>query len=356
MRTGIIVKVTPADRRKLETIIASRSMPQKHVWRAKIILATADGCGTAEIMRRSGKSKSAVWRWQARFMAEGVEGLLRDKTRKPGKPPLTAATVRRVVDLMLGPPPGGGAKRWTGRMLAQATGVSLRSVQRIVEAHQLAPNQIRTFKLSSEAIFTDERANVVGLYVDPPGHAIVLSRNGRTRNQVRDRNPPGSPIQLGHAGTMSRDDRRDGVTTLFAALNILDGNLNGRGRRRHRHLAFVRFLDAIEAQASGRKAFHAVLDNAAAHKHPKVREWLTQHPRWTFHFTPNLPRWQGAVEGLLLKLTRRRLPRGIFRAMDDLREALGRFVTASNGSPKPFVWTADRKRAPAVARHGEATS
>ena len=145
MRAGIVVNVTRADRLRLEAIVADRSAPQKHVWRANVILATADGCGTAEIMRRSGKSKPVVWAWQARFMAEGVEGLLRDKTRKPGKPPLPPNTVQRVVDLALGPPPG-ESTHWTGRELAKAAGVSLRSVQRILEAHQLAPHRIRTFK------------------------------------------------------------------------------------------------------------------------------------------------------------------------------------------------------------------
>src|SRR5215471_10318500 len=143
MRAGIVVNVTLADRRQLEAIVADRSAPQKHVWRAKIILATGDGCGTSEIMRRSGKSKPVVWRWQARFMAEGVAGLTRDKTRKPGKPPLPAVTVQRVVDLALGPPPG-EATHWTGRMLAKAAGTSLRSVQRILEAHRLAPHRVRT--------------------------------------------------------------------------------------------------------------------------------------------------------------------------------------------------------------------
>jgi hypothetical protein len=149
MRAGIVVKVTRADRHRLEAIVSDRSAPQKHVWRANIILATADGCGTTEIMRRSGKSKPVVWRWQARFMAEGVEGLTRDKTRKPGIPPLPTDTVQRVVDLALGPPPG-EATHWTGRMLAKAAGVSLRSVQRILEAHQLAPHRIRAFKLSND--------------------------------------------------------------------------------------------------------------------------------------------------------------------------------------------------------------
>src|ERR1700730_9356193 len=168
MRAGIVVNVTRADHLRLEAIVADRSAPQKHVWRAKVILATADGCGTAAIMRRSGKSKPVVWTWQARFMAEGVEGLLRDKTRKPGKPPLLPNTVQRVVDLALGAPPG-ESTHWTGRELAKAAGVSLRSVQRILEAHQLAPHRIRTFKLSMDPEFVEKLRDIVGLYVENPG-------------------------------------------------------------------------------------------------------------------------------------------------------------------------------------------
>jgi transposase len=182
MRAGIVVNVTRTARRRLEAIVADRSAPQKHVWRANIILATADGCGTAEIMRRSGKAKPVVWTWQARFMAEGVEGLLRDKTRKPGKPPLSTATVQRVVDLALGPPPG-ETTHWTGRELAKAVGVSLRSVQRILEAHHLAPHRIRTFKLSNDPEFAEKLRDIVGLYVDPPAHAVVLSVDEKSQSR-----------------------------------------------------------------------------------------------------------------------------------------------------------------------------
>ena len=174
MRAGIVVNVRPGDRRRLAAMVSDRNAPQKHVWRAKIILATAEGCGTAQIMRRSGKSKPVVWRWQARFMAEGVGGLTRDKTRKPGKPPLPAATVQRVVDLALSAPPG-ETTHWTGRMLAKAAGVSLRSVQRILGAHQIAPHRIHTFKLSNDPKFAEKLKDIVGLYVDPPAHAVVLS-------------------------------------------------------------------------------------------------------------------------------------------------------------------------------------
>src|SRR3977135_4222883 len=234
-------------------------------------------------MRRSGKSKPVVWTWQAGFMAEGVEGLLRDKTRKPGKPPLPPNTVQRVVDLALGPPPG-EATHWTGRMLAKATGVSLRSVKRILGAHQLAPHRIRTFKLSTDPKFAEKLKDVVGLYVDPPAHAVVLSVDEKSQIQALDRSQPGLPMKPGRAGTMTHDYKRHGTTTLFAALNVLDGTVNGRSMLRHRHQEFIRFLNTIEAQVPKRKAIHAIVDNYATHKHPQVRRWLARHPRWTFHF------------------------------------------------------------------------
>ena len=354
MRAGISVNVTRSDRRRLEAIVADRGAPQKHVWRANIILATADGCGTAEIMRRSGKSKPVVWTWQARFMAEGVAGLTRDKTRKPGKTPLPAGVVRRVVDLALGPP-AGQATHWTGRMLAKAAGVSLRSVQRILEAHQLAPHRIRTFKLSNDPRFAEKLKDIVGLYVDPPAHAVVLSVDEKSQIQALDRTQPGLPMKKGRAGTMTHDYKRHGTTTLFAALNILDGTVIGRNMKRHRHQEFIRFLDAIEAQVPRRKAIHAIVDNYATHKHPKVCEWLIQHPRWTFHFTPTSASWLNAVEGFFAKLTKRKLTRGVFRSVADLEAAINRFVAETNDDPKPFVWTADPKRVLAAVKRGKQT-
>src|SRR5580693_1987473 len=351
MRAGIVVNVTRADRLRLEAIVADRSAPQKHVWRANVILATADGCGTAEIMRRSGKSKPVVWTWQARFMAEGVEGLLRDKTRKPGKPPLPPNTVQRVVDLALGPPPG-ESTHWTGRELAKAAGVSLRSVQRILEAHQLAPHRIRTFKLSKDPEFVEKLRDIVGLYVDPPAHAVVLSVDEKSQIQALDRTQPGLPMKKGRAGTMTHDYKRHGTTTLFAALNVLDGTVIGRNMQRHRHQEFIRFLNAIEAQVPTRKAIHAIVDNYATHKHPKVRQWLLRHPRWTFHFTPTSASWLNAVEGFFAKLTKRRLKRGVFTSVIDLQAAIDRFVADTNSDPKPFAWTANPNKIIAAVRRG----
>jgi transposase len=352
MRTGIIVNVTPADRRRLEAVVADRSAPQKHVWRANIILATADGCGTTEVMRRSGKAKPVVWRWQARFMAEGVDGLLRDKTRKPGKPPLSPETVQRVVDLALGRPPG-EVTHWTGRELAKAVGVSLRSVQRILEAHRIEPHRIRTFKLSNDPEFAKKLRDIVGLYVDPPAHAVVLSVDEKSQIQALDRTQPGLPMKKGRAGTMTHDYKRNGTTTLFAALNVLDGTVIGRNMQRHRHQEFIRFLDTVEAQVTARKAIHAIVDNYATHKHPKVQKWLARHPRWTFHFTPTSASWLNAVEGFFAKLTRRRLKNGVFRAVDDPKAEIEGVVAETNDDPKPFVWTAKPNRVLAAVKRGK---
>ena len=240
-------------------------------------------------------------------------------------------------------------------MLAKAAGVSLRSVQRILDANQLAPHRIRTFKLSNDPKFAEKLKDVVGLYVDPPAHAVVLSVDEKSQIQALDRTQPGLPMKPGRAGTMTHDYKRHGTTTLFAALNILDGTVIGRNMQRHRHQEFIRFLNTIEAQVPKRKAIHAIVDNYATHKHPKVRRWLARHPRWTFHFTPTSASWLNAVEGFFAKLTRRRLKRGVFRSLPELQAAINRFLAETNDNPKPFVWTADPEKGPRRCQTREAS-
>jgi hypothetical protein len=287
MREGITVDVSATDRARLEAVVVDRNSPQKHVWRARIILAAAEGLGTVAIMRRTGKSKPCVWRWQARFMAEGVAGLLRDKTRPPGTPPLPVATVERVVGLTLGEPPG-EATHWTGRAMARAVGISLSAVQGVWKAHGLVPHRVRTFKLSKDPEFVSKLRDVVGLYMSPPAHAVVLPVDEKSQIQALDRTQPGLPMKEGRCATMTHDYERNGTTTLFAALNVLDGTVVGRCMQRHRHQEFVRFLNAIEAAVPAGKLVHAVLDNYGTHKHPKVLAWLTRHPRWTLPLHPDL--------------------------------------------------------------------
>lgn len=302
-------------------------------------------------MRLSGLSKPAVWRWQKRFMAEGVDGLLRDKTRPPGKAPLPEEMVARVVELTLGEPPH-EATHWSGRMMAEAAGISLRSVQRIWAAHNLQPHRLRSFKLSRDPQFAERLLDVVGLYVDPPAHAVVLSVDEKSQIQALDRSQPGLPMKKGRAGTMTHDYKRNGTTTLFAALNVLDGTVIGRNMQRHRHQEFIRFLNAIEREVPAGKTIHAILDNYATHKHPKVRAWLVRHPRWTFHFTPTSCSWLNAVETFFSRLTRKRLQRGVFHSVVDLQAAINRFVEEENQNPKPFVWTADPNRVIAAVKRG----
>lgn len=351
MRKDVIVDASAADRARLEAVVSDRNSPQKHVWRARIVLLTAGGLGTVEIMRRTGKSKTCVWRWQERFMAAGVDGLLRDKTRPSRVPPLAPQVAERVVALTQGDPPG-ETTHWTGAAMAAAAGISVSSVQRIWRAHGLQPHRVRQFKLSADPDFVPKLREVVGLYVDPPAHAIVLSVDEKSQIQALDRTQPGLPLKRGRAGTMTHDYKRNGTTTLFAALNVLDGKVIGRCMQRHRHQEFIRFLNAIEAEVPAGKLVHVILDNYAAHKHPKVRAWLGRHPRFVFHYTPTSCSWLNAVEGFFAKLTRRRLKRGVFRSIVELQAAINRFLAETNDNPRPFTWTANPDKIVAAVRRG----
>ena len=352
MRAGIKISVTPQHRGRLEAIARDRNAKHKHVARAKVILTTAEGCGTVEVMRRSGLSKPSVWRWQERFMHEGVDGLLRDKTRPPGKPRLPDETVRRVLDLTLSEPPG-EATHWTGRMMAKASGVSLRSVQRIWTAHKLEPHRIRTFKLSRDPRLAEKLRDVVGLYVDPPAHAVVLSVDEKSQIQALSRTQLGLTMKSGQAATMTHDYKRHGTTTLFAALDVLEGTVLGRCMQRHRHQEFIRFLNAIEAAVPAGRIGHVILDTYATHKHPKVLAWLCRHPRFVFHFTPTSCSWLNAVETFFAALTKRRLRRGVFGSIVELQAAIKRYIAEHNTAPKPFVWTADPERVLAAIKRGK---
>lgn len=351
MRSGISISLSPSDRDRLDRIIKDRNSAQKHSWRAEVVVLTSEGVGTNEIMRRTGTSKTCVWRWQERFMQEGVEGLLRDKTRPSRIPPLVPEVTDRVVARTLEDPPG-ETTHWTALMMASEVGISVSSVQRIWRSHGLQPHRVRQFKLSNDPKFVEKLRDVVGLYVSPPAHAIVLSFDEKSQIQAIDRSQPGLPLKKGRAGTMTHDYKRNGTTTLFAALNVLDGTVIGRNMQRHRHQEFIRFLNLIEAQVPAGKAIHVILDNYAAHKHPKVREWLGRRPRFTFHFTPTSCSWLNAVEGFFARLTNRRLKRGVFHSLIDLQAAINRFLAEHNESPKLFVWTADPDKIIAAVRRG----
>ena len=339
MAQTVCVLVSARDKQRLEAITSDRNRQRKHIERAQVVLASAGGGPVQQIALQLGVSRPMVWRWQERFAEQGVDGLLRDKTRKPGKPPIPAETVARVVALTCADPPH-QATHWTGRAMAKVAGISLRSVQRIWEAHQLQPHRVRTFKRSRDPRFADKLVDIVGLYLDPPAHAVVLSIDEKSQIQALDRTQPGLPLKPGRCGTMTHDYKRHGTTTLFAALNVLDGTVIGRCMQRHRHEEFIRFLNAVERDVPAGKLIEAVVDNYATHKHPKVREWLARHPRWTFHFTPTSASWLNAVENFFSTLTRQRIRRGSFHSIVDLQAAINRFLAEHNVEPKPFVWKA----------------
>jgi transposase len=348
------IQLSAADRKKLESVIANRNSPQKHVWRAKIVLLTADGHGTAEIMRATGKAKTVIWRWQERFGEKGVAGLWRDKTRPSRIPPLSPEVAERVVALTLaGPPPT--ASHWTGAAMAKAAGISVSSVQRIWRAHGLRPHLVRRFKLSNDPQFAAKLKEIVGLYVNPPNHAIVLSVDEKSQIQALDRTQPGLPMKKGRAGTITHDYKRHGITTLFAALDVLEGKVIGQCMKRHRHQEFIRFLNVIDARVAKKKTVHVIVDNYAAHKHPKVLEWIENHPRFVFHFTPTSASWLNAVESFFAKLTKKRLKRGVFRSLQELKDAIHRFLDDTNASPKPFTWTKDPNEIMAAVKRGHQT-
>jgi transposase len=346
--------VSAEDRQRLAAVLADRNRPQKQVARVRIILHSAERLNVAEVARRAQISRPTVWRWQQRFAEAGVDGLVHDKTRKPGKPPTPEATVRRVVALTCGAPPG-ETTHWTGRMMAKVTGLSLRTVQRIWAAHKLQPHRLRSFKRSRDPEFITKLADIVGLYLAPPRHAVVLSVDEKSQIQALDRTQPGLPLKPGKAGTMTHDYIRHGTTTLFAALNVLDGTVLGRCMARHRHQEFIRFLNAVEAAVPAGKLVHCILDNYATHKHPKVRAWLERHERWTFHYTPTSGSWLNAVETFFSTMTRRRLRRGVFRSLVDLQAAIHRYLAEHNADPKPFVWTATPEKIIAKLQHMNAS-
>ena len=352
MRTGISFTVSSRDRQRLQAIAADPKSPQKHVWRARIVLLSGDGLGTTAIMAATGKSKTCVWRWQERFMYEGVDGLLYDKTRPSGIPPTPPDKVAEIINLTQAPPPH-EATHWTVRAMAKRAGVAASTVQGIWKAHGLSPHRWRAFKLSNDPNFVAKLTDVVGLYVSPPAHAVVLSVDEKSQIQALDRTQPGLPMKKGRAGTMTHDYKRNGTTTLFAALNVLDGTVLGRNMQRHRHQEFIRFLNEIERAVPTGKTVHVILDNYATHKHEKVRAWLARHPRWTFHFVPTSCSWLNAVEGFFAKLTKRRLKRGVFHSLVDLQAAINRFIKEHNATEaRPFRWTATTDKIIAARNRG----
>ena len=308
MKTNICIWVSPGERSRLERLVSDRNTPQKHVWRARIVLLSGDRLGTMAIVRRVGKSKPTVWRWQERFLKEGVDGLLRDRNRGSGRAPLGARVKSLVLTkTMRETPPN--ATHWSVRTMGKAVGISHTSVQRIWAEHGLKPHLVSTFKVSNDPRFAEKVEDVIGLYLNPPDKALVLSVDEKSQIQALDRTQPGLPMKKGRAGTMTHDYKRNGTTTLFAALNVLDGTVIGQCMKRHRHQEFLRFLRKLDRATPKRLDLHLIVDNYAAHKTPEVKRWLKKHPRFHMHFTPTSASWLNQVDRLCTTFRRHEMLR-----------------------------------------------
>ena len=341
-RDDICLYLGPADRSQLEALCANRNTPRKVVWRAEIVLATADGCGTNEIMRRAQTSKPTVWRWQERYLNEGVTGLGRDKTRPSRVPPLPRETRLKVIAKTVGEAPP-DATHWSRSTMAEAVGISPSSVGRIWAEAGLKPHVLRRFKVSNDPMFEEKVTEIVGLYLDPPERAVVLCVDEKSQIQALDRTQPGLPLKKGRAATMTHDYKRHGTTTLFAALDVKSGIVIGDCMPRHRAKEFLTFLRRIDRAILKPRDVHIVLDNYATHKTPEVMAWLEKHPRFKLHFTPTSASWMNLVERFFAEITNRRIRRGSYSSVDDLEAAIYDYLLQHNARPKPFVWTKSAK-------------
>src|SRR5687767_1697510 len=327
------------DRAELEAIVADGNTRQKIAKRARIVLLTAEGTGVMAIMRQVEVSKTSVWRWQERFAEVGVAGLLKGKSKKPGKAPIADDIKRKVIETAVKERPA-NATHWSLRMLGAEIGISHTSVQRILGEHGLKPHLTRTFKVSNDPDFSAKVKDIVGLYMNPPDKAIVLSVDEKSQIQALDRTQPGLPIKKGRAGTMTHDYKRHGTTTLFAALDVKTGEVIGECMPRHRHQEFLRFLRTIDRNTPKHFALDLVVDNYATHKHPKVKAWLARHKRFRLHFTPTSASWLNLVERFFGLITEDAIRRGVFCSVADLEAAIEAYLENHNDDPKPFIWAA----------------
>jgi transposase len=341
-QTAPAITITPAQRRTLEAWVRARSTPQSIATRARIVLLAGEGVSNHEIARRTRVSRPTVLLWRSRFAAGGPSALTMIAAGRGRKAAISAEKERQIVEATLHTTPK-GATHWSCRTMARAQGVSPATVQRIWQAHGLQPHRVKTFKLSTDVRFVEKLNDVVGLYLNPPDKAVVLCVDEKSQIQALDRTQPGLPMKRGRAGTMTHDYKRNGTTTLFAALNVLDGTVIGQCLPRHRHQEFLRFLRRLDREFPPTLDLHLIVDNYGTHTHPAVRRWLAGHRRFLLHFTPTSASWLNLVERWFRELTQKRLRRGTFPSTYDLIAAIREYLEATNANPKPFVWTASVK-------------
>jgi transposase len=339
MRRACEIVLSDEERSTLKRWARGRSTPARQVLRARIVLLAADGQDNIDIAPAVGTDRLTVARWRTRFAAQRVAGVERDAPR-PGRPPVRREeAARRIVERTTQTRPT-NATHWSVRTLAKDLGVSRSMVQRVWNANGLKPHLTRTFKVSNDPRFVEKVQDVVGLYLSPPEHALVLSVDEKSQIQALDRTQPSLPIYPGRCGTMTHDYKRHGTTTLFAALELAEGRLIGTCMARHRHQEWIRFLRLIDRQTPKDLDLHLIVDNYSTHKHAEVQVWLKRHRRFHVHFIPTSSSWLNLIERWFRDLTDKRIRRGAFRSVAQLIRAILDYVAAHNDHPKSFVWTA----------------
>jgi transposase len=340
MRVAPPVILTPEQERKLRSIANSKTASVRFALRARMILLAGLGLQDKQVAAEVKVRRQAVALWRKRFLKLGIDGIAQDaprggRRRSARTPRKVRAIVERTTQTT---PPG--ATHWSTNSMARAEGVSASTVGRVWREHGLRPHRVKSFKLSNDKRFVEKLDDVVGLYLNPPQHALVLSCDEKSQIQALDRTQPGLPLGGGRTATMTHDYKRHGTTTLFAALGTLDGKVISTCMPRHRHQEWIKFLGLIDRQTPADKQLHLIVDNYATHKHPKVLRWLKRHPRFHIHFTPTSASWLNMVERFFRDLTTKRLKRGVFTSVPKLVAAIDAYIAESNKKPKPFIWTA----------------
>ncbi len=329
-----------ADQQQLRQWVSAFGTPQQVGLRSQIVLAAAEGQSDNAIAQRLDVNRKTVTLWRARFRQEGLDSLWEVAPGRGRKPTYGAEKIQSIVDATLRTKPK-GMTQWSCRLMAARQGVSKSTINNIWQSHNLKPHRVKTFKLSRDAKLLEKLTDVVGLYLNPPQQAIVLGVDEKSQIQALDRTQPGLPIKKGRCGTMTHDYKRNGTTSLFAALEVLQGRVIGQCYERHRHQEFLQFLRRLDQEFPGEIRLHLVMDNYGTHKQPKVQAWLKRHhPRFVSHFVPTSSSWLNLVERWFGELTSKRIRRGSFRSVEDLELAITDFLAAWNENPKPFIWTA----------------
>jgi len=346
--------ISPAQREVLEKVARSSTAAHREVVRARVLLDAADGVGNKTVAARHQVTPVTVRAWRAAFESDGLTEWGKVRSGRGRKPTISEEKIAEIVELTTKTTPP-GATHWSCRTMAERVGVSKDTVQRIWSELGLQPHRVDSFKVSNDPAFTDKLIDVVGLYLNPPEKAIVLCMDEKSQIQALDRTQASLPLRPGRAGTMTHDYKRNGTTTLFAALDVLTGKVIGQCLPRHRHEEFLKFLKTIDREVPSGLQVHLILDNYSTHKHEAVERWLNRHKRFHLHFTPTSSSWLNQVERWFRDLTEKNLRRGIFPSVPDLIASIEDYLTINNQNPKPYVWTATAESILAKVQRARAT-